>query len=46
MAFYHRFGISADPEFVETRPGGGAVSAQLRDFASVTQLVQCLAAGS
>lgn len=43
-AFYRRFQLQAEPEFVETRAGGGAISAKLRGFSGVARLAQRLAA--
>jgi hypothetical protein len=41
-AFYRRFGLSPDPEFVETHPGGGAVGLRLDRYDSLPQLIQRL----
>jgi hypothetical protein len=41
-AFYRRFGLSPDPEFVEIHPGGGAVGVRLNRYDSVSHLVQKL----
>ena len=41
-AFYRRFGLSPEPEFVEIHPGGGAVGARLNRFDSLSRLVQKL----
>jgi len=41
-AFYRRFGLSPEPEFVETNPGGGAVSARLARFADLPRLIRSL----
>jgi hypothetical protein len=41
-AFYRRFGISPDPEFVETQPGGPAVGVHLRSLKSLPQLIRLL----
>jgi hypothetical protein len=41
-AFYLRFGIKPDPDFVETQPGGPAVGVHLRSFAALPQLVRRL----
>ena len=41
-AFYRRFGLSPDPEFVEIHPGGGAVGLHLKRYDSLAQLIQRL----
>lgn len=41
-AFYGRFGLSPDPEFVEPRPGGGAVGVRLSRFDMLPDLVRKL----
>jgi hypothetical protein len=41
-AFYRRFGLSPDPEFVEIHPGGGAVGLRLKRYDSLAQLIQRL----
>ena len=41
-AFYRRFGLSPDPEFVVLHPGGGAVGLQLKRYDSLAQLIQRL----
>jgi hypothetical protein len=41
-AFYRRFGLTPTPEFVEIRPGGGAVGVKLNRYDSVAQLIQRL----
>ena len=41
-AFYRRFGLSPDPEFVEIHPGGGAVGLHLNRYDSLAQLIQRL----
>jgi hypothetical protein len=41
-AFYHRFGLSPDPEFVEVHPGGGALGLHLQRYDSLAQLIQLL----
>jgi hypothetical protein len=41
-AFYRRFGLSPDPEFVEIHPGGGAVGLHLDRYDSLSQLIQRL----
>ncbi len=43
-AFYRRFGLSPDPEFVETHSGGGAVGIHLKRYDSIAQLIQRLRA--
>ena len=43
-AFYQRFGLTADPEFVETHPGGGAVGLKLSNYSQLRPLIQKLAA--
>lgn len=43
-AFYRRFGLAPDPEFVEIHPGGGAVGVRLNRYDSLPQLVQKLRA--
>jgi hypothetical protein len=42
QAFYRRFGLSPDPEFVETHPGGGAVGVRLSRFDQLPELIACL----
>lgn len=44
-AFYRRFGLNADPEFVETTPGGGAVGVRLTRYGAIRELVQRLRTG-
>ncbi len=44
-AFYRRFGIVPDPEFVETHPGGGAVGVRLSRYDALPQLIRGLMAG-
>ncbi|MBI5692952.1 MAG: NTP transferase domain-containing protein [Verrucomicrobia bacterium] len=44
-AFYRRFGLKADPEFVETTPGGGAVGLRLTRYDAVPELVRRLRTG-
>ena len=39
MAFYRRFGLSPDPEFVELRPGGGALGVRLTRYDCLPQLI-------
>lgn len=41
-AFYRRFGLAPDPEFVEVHPGGGAVGVRLNRFDSLKHLAQRL----
>lgn len=41
-AFYRRFGLSPEPEFVEIHPGGGAVGVRLNRYDSLEQLIQKL----
>lgn len=41
-AFYHRFGLSPDPEFVETNPGAGAVGVTFSRFDVLPQLIRAL----
>jgi molybdopterin-guanine dinucleotide biosynthesis protein A len=41
-AFYRRFGIVSDPEFVETHPGGGAIGLQLPRFIDLPRLIRRL----
>lgn len=41
-AFYRRFGISPETEFVEIHPGGGAVGVRLNRYADLQTLVQKL----
>ena len=43
-AFYRRFGLAPDPEFVEIHPGGGAVGIRLNRYDSLSQLVDRLRA--
>jgi hypothetical protein len=38
-AFYHRFGLSPDPEFVELHAGGGAVGVRLSQYEALAQLI-------
>ena len=44
-AFYRRFGLSPDPEFVEIRPGGGASGTLLSRYDILPQLVRRLRSG-
>jgi hypothetical protein len=41
-AFYRRFGLSPEPEFVEVHPGGGAVGVRLNRYDTLSHLVQRL----
>jgi bifunctional UDP-N-acetylglucosamine pyrophosphorylase/glucosamine-1-phosphate N-acetyltransferase len=41
-AFYRRFGLSPEPEFVELHPGGGAVGVRLSRYDALPQLIQLL----
>jgi hypothetical protein len=45
VAFYRRFGIAADPEFVAVHPGGGAAAARLERFDKLPALVRRLQLG-
>ncbi len=45
VAFYRRFGIAADPEFVAVHPGGGAVAVRLGRFDKLPALVRRLQLG-
>jgi hypothetical protein len=44
-AYYRRFGITAEPEFVAVHPGGGAVAVRLSRFDKVPALVRRLQLG-
>lgn len=44
VAFYRRFGLAPDPEFVETHAGGGAVGVCLKRCDSLPQLIRRLQA--
>jgi hypothetical protein len=44
VAFYRRFGLTPETEFVEIHPGGGAVGIRLNRYDSLAQLVQKLRA--
>jgi hypothetical protein len=44
VAFYRRFGLAPDPEFVEPHPGGGAVGIRLARYDSLPELVRRLQA--
>ncbi len=41
-AFYRRFGLSPEPEFVELHPGGGAVGVRLNRYDAIPQLINRL----
>jgi len=41
-AFYRRFGLSPDPEFVEPHPGGGAAGIRLSRFDMLPELIRKL----
>jgi GTP:adenosylcobinamide-phosphate guanylyltransferase len=41
-AFYRRFGLAPEPEFVEPHPGGGAVAVRLERFDQLPALVRSL----
>ena len=41
-AFYRRFGLSPDPEFVELHPGGGAAGVRLSRYDALPQLIRRL----
>jgi hypothetical protein len=42
IAFYRRFGLSPNPEFVESHPGGGAVGARVNRFDQLPELISRL----
>ena len=42
LAFYRRFGLAPEPEFVEIHAGGGAVGVHLVRYDSLAQLIQRL----
>jgi hypothetical protein len=44
-AFYRRFSLDPDPEFVVCHPGGGAVSARLSRYDALPQLIRRLRNG-
>lgn len=44
IAFYHRFGLTPNPEFVEISPGAGAVGIRLSRYDVLQQLVRRLEA--
>ena len=44
VAFYRRFGLAPDPEFVELHPGGGALGVRLHRYDTLPELVQRLRA--
>ncbi|WP_414662428.1 NTP transferase domain-containing protein [Horticoccus sp. 23ND18S-11] len=41
-AFYRRFGLAPEPDFVEIHPGGGAVGVRLHRYDTIDQLLQRL----
>lgn len=41
-AFYRRFGLAPEQEFVEPHPGGGAVGVRLERFSQIPELVRAL----
>jgi hypothetical protein len=41
-AFYRRFGLAPEPEFVEVHPGGGAAGVRLDRYDALPQLVRRL----
>jgi CTP:molybdopterin cytidylyltransferase MocA len=41
-AYYARFGLNPDPEFVETHPGGGAVGVRLSQYRLLPELIAAL----
>ena len=45
-AFYRRFGLSPDPEFVEVHPGGGALGIRLSRYDALARLITRLEAHS
>ena len=42
LAFYHRFGLNPEHEFVELFPGGGAIGVRLSRFDMLPKLIQKL----
>jgi hypothetical protein len=42
VAFYRRFSLSPEQEFVETNPGGGAVGVRLARFDQLPELIRAL----
>jgi hypothetical protein len=42
QAYYARFGLRHDPEFVETHPGGGAVGVRLSQYRLLPDLIAAL----
>ena len=42
LAFYRRFGLTPDQEFVEPHPGGGAAGVRLKRFDDLTDLIRAL----
>jgi len=45
LAFYQRFGLAPEPDFVEIHPGGGAVGVRLNRYDALERLVQRLRRG-
>lgn len=41
-AFYRRFGLNPDPDFVTTHPGGGAVGVRLSRYDLLPELIRRL----
>lgn len=41
-AFYRRFGLAPDPEFVEPHPGGGAIGIRLARYDALPELIRRL----
>jgi len=41
-AFYRRFGLSPQPEFVEVHPGGGACGVRVKSYDMLSRLIQRL----
>ena len=41
-AFYRRFGLTPEPEFIETTTGGGAVGVRLKRFDLLPALIRRL----
>lgn len=46
QAFYRRFCLCPDPEFVETHPGGGAAGVRLNRFDQLPELISRLRAAA
>ncbi len=44
-AFYRRFGLNPDPDFVTTHPGGGAVGVRLSRYDMIPELIRRLRSG-